>query len=683
MKRNQFLGLLGLSLVSAVLLGYVECSRSEVIVLPPGSTVAGKTIAEWSTNWWRWAVALAPPGDPFTDPTGEYASVNQSGAVFFLAGSPGGSRSRSFTIPSNTYVLMPLLVGEVSQLEIGFDKTEADVTQAAKNQADLIDSLHATFDGTAIDQGTLFTHREVSPAFGFFAVAGNLVNVPAGASGIAVADGYFLMLDPLSAGTHLLNYGAGLSLYGIYIDETDTITAIVPVAPTIITQPVSQTINAFENASFTVTATGYPLNYQWRKDGVDLLGATDATLSLPFAQTNQAGGYTVVVTNFLGSVTSKPPAVLTVNPVAAAPGVVVAWGAGTNNTGSFPDYGQSLVPMAAQNGVTAIAAEWLHTVALRNNGSVVAWGNNDYSQTNVPVAAQSGVTAIAAGAFYTVALKTNGAVVVWGNNDYGQTNVPAAAQSGVTAIAAGNYHTLALRTNGAVVAWGDNAEGQTMVPVAAQSGVTAIAAGGLHSVALKTNGAVVVWGYNNNGQTNVPVAAQSEVSGIAAGGSHTVALKNDGSVVAWGMIYEGSVFVPATVIPGLSGVKAIAAAGFHTMALKNDGSVVAWGSNSYGQTNVPAGLSGVTAIAAGGLHSLALVGTGAMMPVSLTSRPSGNGLILSWSTNAVGFSLESTTNLAPPVIWIDFTNPASVVGAEFAVTNAFSGPAQFYRLRKP
>jgi hypothetical protein len=80
-------------------------------------------------------------------------------------------------------------------------------------------------------------------------------------------------------------------------------------------------------------------------------------------------------------------------------------------------------------------------VALKNDGTVVAWGDNVYGQTTVP-AGLSGVTAIAAGDG-TVALKSDGTVVVWGNNDYGQTTVPAGV-SGATAIAAGYYHTVAL-----------------------------------------------------------------------------------------------------------------------------------------------------------------------------------------------------------------------------------------------
>jgi alpha-tubulin suppressor-like RCC1 family protein len=164
---------------------------------------------------------------------------------------------------------------------------------------------------------------------------------------------------------------------------------------------------------------------------------------VPFPQTNQAGSYTVVVSNSAGSVTSAPPAVLSVNPV-AAPGTVVAWG----GNGA----GQTSIPLAAQSGVTAIAAGghcglpcvFGHTVALKNDGSVVSWGILD--QTTVPVAAQSGVTAIAAGGWHSVALKNDGTVVEWGDNGYLATPVTLGERvlSGVTAIAAGINHTVAL-----------------------------------------------------------------------------------------------------------------------------------------------------------------------------------------------------------------------------------------------
>jgi hypothetical protein len=87
------------------------------------------------------------------------------------------------------------------------------------------------------------------------------------------------------------------------------------VAPVISTNPiVQQTILAGSSVSFSVTASGTPQpTYQWRKNSVDIPGATSSTLSIASAQTADSGTYTCVVTNVAGTVVSDP-ATLIVNP---------------------------------------------------------------------------------------------------------------------------------------------------------------------------------------------------------------------------------------------------------------------------------------------------------------------------------------------------------------------------------
>jgi hypothetical protein len=271
---------------------------------------------------------------------------------------------------------------------------------------------------------------------------------------------------------------------------------------------------------------------------------------------------------------------------------VVAWGENS--------YGQLNIP-ADLSGVTAISAGHWHNLALKNDGTVVAWGcgSYDYGQCAVP-AGLSDVTAVAGGYDHSLALKSDGTVVAWGNNSQGQTDVPVGL-SGVAAIAGGYQYSLALKNDGTVVAWGYNYYGQANIP-AVLNGVTAVAAGLIHGLALKGDGTVVAWGWNGTGQTAVP-AGLSGVTAIGAGNDFSLALKDDGTVVAWGGNNAGQTDVPA----GLSGVTAIAAGAFHSLALKNDGTVVAWGrDDDYFHTSVPAGLNSVTAIAAGEKHSLAL-----------------------------------------------------------------------------
>ena len=116
--------------------------------------------------------------------------------------------------------------------------------------------------------------------------------------------------------------------------ELTVLEPIVP--PTIVTQPANQSVDEGGIATFTVVANGaLPLQYQWKKDGVDVAGATSATLVINPVTTSSGGQYTVVVTNSADSKTSDP-ATLTVFPVAelrllvetVSGGVLLKWTGG-------------------------------------------------------------------------------------------------------------------------------------------------------------------------------------------------------------------------------------------------------------------------------------------------------------------------------------------------------------------
>ena len=276
---------------------------------------------------------------------------------------------------------------------------------------------------------------------------------------------------------------------------------------------------------------------------------------------------------------------------------VITWGLNTP---------EQAIPANLAN-VVGIAAGDAFSVALKSDGTVVAWGVDNGGRTTVPPGLADVI--MVAASYHTLALKSDGTVVAWGYNGQGQTNVPAGLNN-VAAVAAGGFTSIALRTDGTVVGWGNNSYGQAVAPVSLNS-VVAVAVGGIHTLALKADGTVAAWGNNGWGQTSVP-AGLNDVIAIAAGESHSLALKADGTMVTWG--------AGQPVPSGLNSVVAIAAGGSRSLALKADGTVVSWGDGGFAQA--PAGMNGVLEIEAFIYHNLALLDNplGVLPPMFISSR---------------------------------------------------------------
>ncbi len=111
--------------------------------------------------------------------------------------------------------------------------------------------------------------------------------------------------DPGFAGTSTFTYAAYDGAKNSTL-ATGTVVVVALVPPSIATQPSSQTVTAGANVSFSVTAAGtVPLTYQWKKNGVDIGGATGSTFSLSAVTAANAGSYSVLVSNAAGSLLSN------------------------------------------------------------------------------------------------------------------------------------------------------------------------------------------------------------------------------------------------------------------------------------------------------------------------------------------------------------------------------------------
>jgi alpha-tubulin suppressor-like RCC1 family protein len=359
--------------------------------------------------------------------------------------------------------------------------------------------------------------------------------------------------------------------------------------------------------SVTVLGSG-PLSYQWyfnpnpssSKIYSAVSGATNDTLVLDPALAWQSGSYYLAVSN--GFIQPNQSYALTSTPVTVRVLFATAWG--FNAVSNPPVNVTNAVAIATGGAAGLFVGDYF---ALGSDGKLASWANYTpiYGETNVSALTNSFVTAIAAGYEDSLALKSDGTVNAWGYNLYGETNVPSGL-SGVTAIACGPYHDLALKSDGTVVGWGATGQynfGQTTNNPAATN-VVAIAAGTSHTLALRADGSVVQWG--NTGDLTIIPSTVTNVIAIAAGGNFNVALRANGTVVQWG---SGLLSYPTPV--NLSNVVAITASGTHATALKNDGTVATWGNEYVGlaSNNLPSNLANVIAITSGGDHDMALFGT--------------------------------------------------------------------------
>lgn len=123
-------------------------------------------------------------------------------------------------------------------------------------------------------------------------------------------------------------------------------------APTITTQPVNQAVTTGSSVTFSVVASGTaPLSYQWRFNGTNISGATSASYTIASAQSANAGSYTVVVSNSVGSATSNA-ATLTVNATATAPTITTQPASQTVTVGS------SVTFSVVASGTAPLTYQW-------------------------------------------------------------------------------------------------------------------------------------------------------------------------------------------------------------------------------------------------------------------------------------------------------------------------------------
>ncbi len=298
-----------------------------------------------------------------------------------------------------------------------------------------------------------------------------------------------------------------------------------------------------------------PIEYRWFRNGVAVPGATNSWLLFRRTRPEQAGSYTLVISNRLGNWASDP-APLTVVP--APPGVAVSWGPA--------DWARP-----AATDVVQFGWGWTHGTLLRADGTVLGWGYDSpaYHQDEVP-ADLANVVEIAVGHVHSAAITADGRFVGSGGSLDGQLSPPAGSDRWAAVSAAG-FHTAGVQEDGRVVAFGGSESEKANSPPDGTNTV-AVALGDTFLAALRCDGSVVVW--TLDGASHLPVPANLEPAvEIAAGQDRIVTRHASGVVRSWSPTSGALLSVPEAA----TNVIKLAVCDGLVLAQQADGGLMSWG----------------------------------------------------------------------------------------------------------
>jgi hypothetical protein len=182
-------------------------------IFSPGSEPYGLPYVTHIENFWKWMLAIPAKDNPIDDPTGEKCATGQSNtnsSVFYLAFNNGGISERTCKVPAGKGLVIPVMQVEISNKDLGNASIE-ELKLAAKTDQDSVNSLHLKIDDKEYNFEDLRKYRAATDGFDADYADNGIFGIKDGGPTKVVADGYYIITDPLPKGNHTVQFKSSLA----------------------------------------------------------------------------------------------------------------------------------------------------------------------------------------------------------------------------------------------------------------------------------------------------------------------------------------------------------------------------------------------------------------------------------------------------------------------------------------
>jgi hypothetical protein len=187
-------------------------ASSSVNIFPPNTNPYNLTYADHAKNFWIWNLAIPAEANPIDDATGEKCATGQTNTnstVFYLAYNNGGVSKRTCEVPAGKALLIPVMQVEKSDKEYPGASIE-QLDQSAKKDQDSVNSLYLKIGDKEYSYQDLLKYRVHTEAFDVTFPDKGIFGVLEGGPSKAVADGFYILTEPLKNGTYPIHFKSSL-----------------------------------------------------------------------------------------------------------------------------------------------------------------------------------------------------------------------------------------------------------------------------------------------------------------------------------------------------------------------------------------------------------------------------------------------------------------------------------------